>query len=60
MGFLRKKQTENVVISIAEYQSLQRQSAMLVAIMNANPSDRATVVEAVYRGMAPRKSGGQK
>lgn len=60
MGFLNNRETETVTISLAEYKSLQRQSAMLFAIIRTESRDRAAVVEAITKGSPKNKGGGQK
>ena len=55
-----KKRTENVVLTLSEFKALQWQSAMLHAIINASPTARGAVVEAVISSVAERKGGGQK
>ena len=52
-----KKKTENVVISLTEYQALQRQAVMLHTILHAAPNDRGAVVEAMIRSIT---KGGER
>jgi len=49
------KRTKSVQISLYEFQILEWNTAMLSAIVNAKPEERAAVAEAVARQMEARK-----